>query len=385
MPVHHQLIPTRLRNLIGVGLLCLASGCATRSTTGPETDHIFYPPAPQPPRLQFLVSFSNNKDLGGGPGKFATLVAGKEPPTMMIRKPYGLALNQNKLYVCDTAAGVIEVLDLEKRKMHAFAPAGEGQFRTPVNIAIDRDGTRYVADTGRGQVLIYSANESFLGAIGQVMSVNSPDGNSAATNSAAMRKPKTGMKPTDVAVDANRIYVSDLDNHCVRVYAKTTRELLFTIPKDVGDPKAKLVAPTNLTLDSQGRVYASDLAEFCVQEYDAEGKHIRRFGQGAGDRPGEFARPKGVAVDREGRVFIVDAATQVVQMFDAEGNLLLFFGEPKASAAPLELPAKVVVDYDHVHLFQKYAAPGFQLDYLVLVSNQLGNRKVSVYGFGHKQ
>ena len=34
---------------------------------------------------------------------------------------------------------------------------------------------------------------------------------------------------------------------------------------------------------------------------------------------------------------------------------------------------------------EQYAAPGFQLEYLVLASNQFGDRKVNVYGFGHKQ
>ena len=111
---------------------------------------------------------------------------------------------------------------------------------------------------------------------------------------------------------------------------------------------------------------------------------MRTYGR-AGDRPGEFARPKGVAVDREGRVYVVDAAAQVIQIFNAEGRLLLFFGEPRGSAASLDLPAKVVIDYDHVGLFQQYAAPGFQLEYLVLASNQFGDRKVSVYGFGRKQ
>jgi hypothetical protein len=95
--------------------------------------------------------------------------------------------------------------------------------------------------------------------------------------------------------------------------------------------------------------------------------------------------PKGVSADREGRVYVVDAANQLVQIFDEQGKLLMWFGEPDASAAPLCLPAKVIVDYDHVDLFKQYAAPNFQVEHLLLVSNQFGPRKVSVYGFGHKK
>ena len=94
--------------------------------------------------------------------------------------------------------------------------------------------------------------------------------------------------------------------------------------------------------------------------------------------------PKGVAVDRDGRIFVVDAANQNIQIFDKEGHLLMWFGEPDASDAPLDLPAKVIIDYEHVSLFQKFAAPNFRLEYLVIVTNQYGERKVSVYGFGQK-
>jgi hypothetical protein len=90
-------------------------------------------------------------------------------------------------------------------------------------------------------------------------------------------------------------------------------------------------------------------------------------------------------VDRAGRVYVVDAASQVVQIFDADGKLLLFFGEPEGSPVGLNLPAKVAIDYDHVGLFQTYAAPDFQVEYLVIVTNQYGDRKVSVFGFGGRK
>ena len=69
-------------------------------------------------------------------------------------------------------------------------------------------------------------------------------------------------------------------------------------------------------------------------------------------------------------------------MFDDQGNLLLFFGEQEGSAAPLVLPADVVIDYENVALFQSYAHPDFKLEHLIFVTNQYGPRKVAVYGFG---
>ncbi|MBI5385058.1 MAG: hypothetical protein HZA90_10270 [Verrucomicrobia bacterium] len=300
-----------------------------------------------------------------------------------IGKPYGLALRHAKLYVCDTALNAIRVLDLEKRTMTVFAPEGEGRLHKPVNVAVDADGTRYVADTGRNQVLIYTSGGEFVGAIGP-KPTNAPLEMVVPPTSPITTDDLAGWRPTDVLVAGNWLYVADLKNHLVRVYDKATRQPLFTVPKDTNAEPAKLLVPTNLALDAQGRLYVSDIGGCRVQQYDAEGNFLRSFG-GIGDRPGEFARPKGVAVDQQGRLYVVDAAAQVVQIFDDQGRLLLYFGEPQSSAAALDLPAKVVIDYEHVPFFQKFAAPGFQLEYLVLVSNQYGQHKVSVFGFGQKR
>jgi DNA-binding beta-propeller fold protein YncE len=237
-------------------------------------------------------------------------------------------------------------------------------LRTPINIAVDADGTRYVTDSGRQRVLVFGPDEVFRAEIGS---------------------DKDAMKPTGVAVTADRLLVSDLNAHCVRVYGKAGYQPLFTIPRDPkADQPGKLFMPVNLAVDTKGQVYVCDLAACEVQVYDAEGKHLRTIGS-RGDALGQFARPKGIAVDRAGRVFVVDAATQVCQIFDADGKLLLFFGEPGQSAGALGLPAGICVEEKNLAFFQKFAAPDFVVEELVLIANQYGPNKVTVYGLGHKK
>ena len=62
--------------------------------------------------------------------------------------------------------------------------------------------------------------------------------------------------------------------------------------------------------------------------------------------------------------------------------MLLFFGEPGDRRSNINLPTKVVIDYNNVALFQQYAAPEFQIEYVILVASQFGVNKVNVYGFG---
>jgi hypothetical protein len=48
----------------------------------------------------------------------------------------------------------------------------------------------------------------------------------------------------------------------------------------------------------------------------------------------------------------------------------------------MKMPKKIVMEYDNVELFKQYAVEGANIEFLVLVSNQYGPNKISVYGFG---
>ena len=356
--------------LAAAGMALCQAGCVTGSGDGGAKKYVFFPPSPAEPRVQYLTGYSEGKDPEALTGRFAEFVVGAEKPNKPILKPYGLAISSNQLFICDTGTRSVDVLDLGRETMEYFTPGGLGKMGVPINIVLDADGSKYVTDTARCQVMCYNPAGEFLG----------------------MLNDTNALRPTGLAVTTNRIYVSDLDSHCVRVYSKAARELLFTIPRD---PKAnedvepgKLYMPVNLALDAQGNVYVSDLSVCRVKIFDADGHFKSVFGS-QGDLPGQFARPKGIDVDREGRIFVVDAASQTCQIFDANKRLLLAFGDPDSSPATglgtLNLPAAVCVDYDHVRVFQKYAAPGFVIEELIIISNQLGGEKVSVFGLGHKK
>jgi DNA-binding beta-propeller fold protein YncE len=337
-------------------LLLLAAGCATKKPVA--QNYLFFPAAPDEPRIQYLTSFGNETDLGSS-SKLNDFLVGEEKVYRPIWKPYGLSIKKGKVYVCDTQAANVSIADLVKRKIHYLKPEGQAAMKTPVNVAADADGTVYVTDTGRAQVLIYDPAGNLVTAIGK----------------------KDEMKPAGVAVFGSKFYVTDLANHCVRVYDKTSKELLFTAPRNATNDQSRLFGPSNIAIGADGHMYVSDTRGFALKVYDAEGNYIRTIGE-QGVTPGQFSLPKGVGVDHEGRAYVVDAAAPVVQMFDPEGHLLMFFGQPDSSgAAGLYLPAGLTVDYENTALFQKYVAPGYRLEYLILLTNQLGPNKVSIYGF----
>jgi len=353
------------RFAIVIGLaVALISGLASAKNPAPPPP-LFFPPPPDEPRIQFLASFSSEEQMAELAGKrsFFRFIVGADKLQRPIDKPYGLTTTPGKIFICDTTPGVIDVVDLVKRKMSYFRPEGDATLGMPINIAVDSDGTRYITDTKRNQVLVFKEDE-YVGMIGK----------------------KDEMKPVGVALTKDRIYVTDIQNHCVRVYEKASRKELFTFPK-AGDANkaAQLFSPTNVAIDKNGRVSVSDTGGFFVNVYEADGKYLRTLGS-QGLAPGKFSLPKGIAVDRESRAYVVDANTQVIQVFDAEGRILMYFGDPaRNGGGSTSLPAGIAIDYDNVKHFQNFVAPDFTVEYLILLANQTGGQKISVFGFGHKK
>lgn len=334
----------------------LVSGCA--ATAPPKTPPVFYPPAPGLPRIQYLTSFSGKKDVETQSG-FDRFVVG-EMQDQMLDKPYGVGMHGGKIYVCDTNA-TVTVFDLKARTFSFLKGAvGPGVLRQPVNISITPDGTKYVADPVRGQVLAFGPDDSFLRAYGA----------------------PGDWKPVDAVSFENRLYVADVRDGAIVVFDRDSGEKVGSFGKE-GDPAGRLDRPTNLAFDAQGFLYVTDLGRFQVLKLDREGRFVANFGK-LGDNLGHFARPKGIAVARDGLLYAVDAAFNNVQIFTPKGRLASYFGGPGQDPGSLMLPAKVALDYDDVELFRPFVEPGFEPEYLILVTSQFGPRRVNVYAYGHE-
>jgi len=288
-----------------------------------------------------------------------TFLSGPPPPQLPIAKPYGLALKNGKLYVSDTMNGTVHIADLRHHTWDYFQPKGSGRLRKNIGLAVDNDGTLYVSDTQRGQVIIFDAAGNYSGVLGQ----------------------SGELKPTAIEISSNRLFIADMKSQHILVFDKTTRTITNSIPNATTTNDAeRLYQPVGLALDSEGHIYVSDVGSFRIQVYNPDGSYLRTIGK-HGDRPGEFVRNKGIALDRAHRLYSIDAGFQLLQLYDEKDRMLMFFGEPDEAEGQMMLPADVIVDYDTADVFKKFVAPGYDLDFIVLVSNQYGDRKINVYGF----
>ncbi|MHC4322896.1 MAG: 6-bladed beta-propeller [Planctomycetota bacterium] len=368
MKMHKSVLINRLALIAVIWNICLFAGCRSANIGEQELKPVFFPPAPETPRLQFLKSFSGPEDLG--PVKtsaFEKFIAGEPDRVEGIITPYGIAIFEGKLYVCDVGKRMVEVFDLRNRTFGYLTK--DRRLMNPVNIYIDENGTKYIADPTAGQVFVFDKNNNISAMLGKESKIN----------------------PIDVVVRGSLCYVTDFASNQIVVMDKATGNEITRLGKrseGIGqaEPLTALANGefsliSNLALDQQGNIYVTDKSGARITQFDRSGAFRRTIGR-LGDNIDEFIRPKGIAIDKENRIWVVDAGTEVAKIYNQQAQLLLFFGLPGNKPGMMNLPTKIVLDYDNTEFFKQYAVDGANIEFLVLVSNQYGPNKVSVYGFG---
>jgi hypothetical protein len=319
-------------------------------TTEQERETVFYPMPPQQPRLQFLASFSSEKQ-----DEMRSFRLGRIQQFIQIQNPYDIESVKGKIYLSDRISKKIVIVDLENKTINHIA-----EHYDAAGIWVTEDDFKYAADLQKKQILLFNKKNKLVRTYGEAGQF---------------------AKPVDVAVYKDNIYVCDINRHQIIVIDKESGKTVQTLGS-IGTDEGNLFKPTHVTVDREGNIYVNDAFNFRIQKFDPGGNFLKAFGY-PGDTLGGFARPKGLGVDREGRVYVVDAAFENVQIFEDETtDLLLFFGGFGLEPGKMYLPNGIHIDYNNMEYFEKYVDEDFKLKYLVYVSNRFGPTKINVYGFG---
>jgi DNA-binding beta-propeller fold protein YncE len=347
----------KIRHLLLIIFQILLISCSKNITTGLGSDNlVIYPSPPDTARIQFLTKISSSRDVTGVRNSFSKFIFG-ENKDILINKPYGVAVYNGEVLVCDTYIHGIDIINMKNNTFEQFVPKGKGELKVPINCFIDKKGYLYIADSERKQIVIFDNNRTYFGCIGE----------------------SENFKPTDVFVLDNKIWVTNLTAHQINVYSNDSSfKLINTFPKGSDSLNGVLYSPTNIFVMGN-KVYVTDFGDFKVKMYTVDGKYITSIGS-YGKGIGQFSRPKGIAVDRDSNLYVVDAGFENTQVFNKDGKLLMFFGGSYKSQGDMWLPAKVTLDYDNLDFFQKFVDTDYKLKYLILVSNQFGPDKLNIYG-----
>lgn len=270
---------------------------------------IVWPAAPDKARVAYVGILQDNTNCARGEA---------EQP-LALSYPKGIATSPDGLVYTSDRNGV-RVFDAKKARMSPFADQAPNQARNARGLAVAPDGRVFVADAERRRVLVYSAENRYLGEIGTDSDIKNPQG---------------------LAIDANRgrLYVADAGLDAVQCFS-LDGTLLFSI---ASTPKQVIGVPTQVAVNSHGEVYVVHQGIPKVLAFDADGKALGGFGR-EGVVPGTFVRPKGIAIDSEDHVYVSDAAFDNVQVFDRQGQLLLVVGQSGGGKGELNLPFMLTID-----------------------------------------
>lgn len=293
-----------------VVIAILFQGCATKEAPKKEEERVVYPAPPNEPRVAYIDTYRGRKDSEAPKLSAMDILMGEtiESKAMnpVIIKPYGVSLNNGKIYAVDTAAKFVYQIDEKTRDVLLIGMSGPGTLAGPVDVAVDGNGSIYISDMRLKKIHVYNDKGIFQSSFGSRLELT---------------------HPTGIIIDKklNRLYVADTKAHKIKVYDLQTKKILFELGKR-GHENGEFNFPTNIAIDKRNNnIVVADTQNFRVQIFDKDGKFIRTFGK-VGDRPGEFARPKGIGVDTEGHIYVTDSAFNNVQIFNEEGKLMMFFG-----------------------------------------------------------
>lgn len=321
-----------------VGLLgAVAAGLATASCASTpaveKQEPLVYPPPPALPRFVYERTIMGSGDVvvETSADKFRRFATGEQIRGQGFSKPFDILVRRGRIYVSDTVARHVHMLDLNEKRYAEIGVKGNGRLVKPLGLALDEEGRLYVCDGSAKRVVIFSPEGEFLGAVGGERMLE---------------------RPTGVAVtpDGSRIFVVDTGgvnsrNHRVRVFDPQGRHIADIGERGSGEGEFNL--PLNADMGPDGTLRVLDTGNFRVQAFSPELKIVNVFGK-PGRYAGNFSHAKGIATDADGRIYIADTGFGVVQIFNPDGRVLMSLGARSETPAPgnFILPAGVSVDRD---------------------------------------
>ncbi len=238
--------------------------------------------------------------------------------------PTGSTSNSTHIFIASPSN--IEIFDLLGNSLHSF-PAQSG---TPYDVAVN--STHIFVTTNLGNIELFNLSGTF-------------DTNLIVSLSTAL----------GITLNSTHVFVVDAgSNNRVEIL-----NLSGNIVDTVG--AAELVDPTDVAVDSNGRIIVLDNDDDRIEIFDSSGNFLTSFASG-----GSF--PIGVDVDSNNRIIVSDAVNMNVKIFDSSGNLLTTFGSFGTGDGEFSSPSGLTVDSNDRIIVPDSAGPGSMIQVFAYVT-----------------
>jgi len=231
-----------------------------------------------------------------------------------------------------TPAGVVTTLaGVADSSGSADGVGSAARFYGPKGIAVDAQGTLFVADSYNGTIRKITVTGVVTTLAGRAGVVGSADGPGSAARF---------WHPTGVALDAaGNLFVGDPQNNAVRKISPDGTVTTFSGSPgfsgiaDGAGSAARFNSPDTVTVDRSGNVLVADTGRIRRITLGGVVTTVAGGPSGPGDADGvgklaRFNRPLGVAVDGNGNAFVADTSNHIVRKITPGGAVITLAGKP---------------------------------------------------------
>lgn len=326
---------TFLKSIV-VGLLAMTLLPACASTGPVVKKRLFWPPAPDEPKIEWVATYYNDADLRGGSSLIRDLV-GEQSELGFISPLFIGGNSEDKLVVSDPGQSAFILLDLKKKKFEELGGSVmAGSTGKPTGVAFDDKGLVYAGDDRSCKIYVVNSENTVLKVLDLSADVKS-------VGAFAIDKKR------------GRLIVPDANSHKVAIFSLDGK-LLHSFGKK-GGLDGEFNYPVGAALDSQGNIYVSDSFNARVQCFSPEGAFVSKFGT-RGDGIGDFGIIKGLALDSDDHIYVIDARYSRMQVFNSKGDVLISIGAPYSQsqgetvvAGGFLLPQGIFIDaHDRIYV-----------------------------------
>jgi sugar lactone lactonase YvrE len=252
------------------------------------------------------------------------------------------------------------------------------RFNNPNGVAVDSAGNVYVADSGNHTIRKVTP----AGAVTTLAGIAGSPGNTDGPSSAAESNAAQFCDPHDVAVDrAGNVYVADTANQRIRKVTTKGIVVTIAGPTgspfdrigwtDGAGDKARFNYPWSVAVDPAGNVFVADRDNDTIRKITPAREVTTFVGtaqvgwtnvgtstycrlpsrDGTGTAV-QFGAPSGVAMDNTGNLYVADQAHSTIRMVTSAGIVTTLAGKADevgsadgtGSAAQFDMPNGVAVD-----------------------------------------
>jgi hypothetical protein len=131
-------------------------------------------------------------------------------------------------------------------------------------------------------------------------------------------------EPHQVRIDRKGfVWLVDSGHHVVQKFdADGTLIMTVGTPGEPGEDSTHLNRPTDVAIAASGHIFVTDgYGNNRIVHFDQEGQFVHTWGS-MGSEPGQFSLPHSIAIDSRGTLFVADRNNARVQVFDQSGGFL---------------------------------------------------------------